>query len=74
MNKLFKILELAWLITALVSAAITAYFLINKDTDSGLFFLFVFLIASIMYFLRRYQRKRQESYFKYQNEQKNKGK
>jgi hypothetical protein len=60
MSKFFKILEIIWLITALGCAAITVYFLIIRDTDSALYFVFVFIIASIMYLLRRYQRKNQD--------------
>lgn len=62
MNKFFKILEIIWLITALGCAAITVYFLIIKDADSALYFVFVFIIAAIMYLLRRYQRKNQERF------------
>ncbi len=60
MNKLFKTLEIIWLIVALGCAVIAVYFLITKDTDDALYFVFVFVIASIMYLLRRYQRKGQE--------------
>ena len=62
MSKFFKILELIWLIVALGCAGITVYFLITKDTDSALYFVFVFIIASIMYLLRRYQRKNQDRF------------
>jgi uncharacterized membrane protein YfcA len=60
MSKFFKVLEIIWLIAALVCAGISVYFLIIKDTDSALYFVFVFIIASIMYLLRRYQRKNQD--------------
>lgn len=60
MSKFFKILEIIWLIAALICAGITVYFLIIKDTDSALYFVFVFIISSIMYLLRRYQRKNQD--------------
>ncbi len=60
MNKFFRILEIVWLITALGCAGISVYFLITKDSDSALYFVFVFVIASIMYLLRRHQRKNQE--------------
>ena len=60
MSKFFKVLEIIWLITALSCASVTIYFLIIKDTDSALYFIFVFIIASIMYLLRRYQRKNQD--------------
>ena len=62
MSKFFKILEIVWLITALGCAGITVYFLIIKDMDSALYFVFVFIIASIMYLLRRYQRKNQDRF------------
>lgn len=60
MSKFFKILEIIWLVIAIGCAAFTVYFLIIKDTDSALYFIFVFIIASIMYLLRRYQRKNQD--------------
>ena len=60
MSKFFKILEIIWLVVALGCAATTVYFLIVKDTDSALYFVFVFIIASIMYLLRRYQRLNQD--------------
>jgi hypothetical protein len=62
MSKFFKILEIIWLIVALGCAGITVYFLIIKDTDSALYFVFVFIISSIMYLLRRYQRKNQDRF------------
>jgi FtsH-binding integral membrane protein len=64
MNKLFRILEVVWLITALGCAGVAVFFLITKDNDSALYFVFIFVIASIMYLLRRYQRKNQEKFNK----------
>lgn len=60
MNKLFKALEIFWLVAALGSAAIAIYFLITGNREDALYFSFVFLIGSVMYLLRRYQRKNQE--------------
>ena len=60
MSKFFKILEIIWLIAALACAIISVYFLVIKDNDSALYFVFVFIISSIMYLLRRYQRKNQD--------------
>ena len=60
MNKLFKALEIFWLVAALGSAGIAIYFLITGNREDALYFSFVFLIGSIMYLLRRYQRKNQE--------------
>jgi lipid-A-disaccharide synthase-like uncharacterized protein len=60
MNKLFKALEIFWLVAALGSACIAVYFLIMGNRQDALYFSFVFLIGSIMYLLRRYQRKNQD--------------
>lgn len=60
MNKLFKALEIFWLIAAIGSAGVAIYFLISKNTEDAVYFSFVFLIGSIMYLLRRYQRKNQD--------------
>lgn len=60
MNKLFKALEIFWLIAALASAGIAVYFLITGSREDAMYFSFVFLIGSIMYLLRRYQRKNQD--------------
>ena len=57
MNKFFRILEIIWLLTAIACACISVYFLIQNDTDSALYFVFVFIIAGIMYLLRKHQRK-----------------
>lgn len=60
MNKLFRALEIFWLVAALGSAGIAVYFLITGNRQDALYFSFVFLIGSIMYLLRRYQRKNQD--------------
>lgn len=65
MNKFFKILEIIWLVAALASAVIAVYFLIIKDNEGALYFVFVFIIASIMYLLRKHQRKNQEKVFEH---------
>lgn len=70
MNKLFKTLEIIWLITAIGCALIAVYFLITKDNDSALYFIFIFVIASIMYLLRRYQRVNQDKFRQQQGQKK----
>ena len=62
MSKFFKMLEIIWLIVALGCATIAVYFLIMRDNDSALYFVYVFIISSIMYLLRRYQRKNQDRF------------
>jgi hypothetical protein len=59
-RKIFKTLEIIWLISAGLAVLVTIYFLIQKDTDGALYFFFMFLIASAMYLVRKYQRKKQE--------------
>ncbi len=65
MNKLFKFLEIFWLITAIISALIAVYFLIIKDTQGALYFILVFVFASILYLLRKHQRKIQQKVFEH---------
>jgi hypothetical protein len=60
MNKFFRILEITWLIVAISTGLISVYFLLLKDQGNALFFVFTFIIASIMYLLRKYQRKNQQ--------------
>lgn len=59
-RKIFKILEMIWLVSAGLAVIVTIYFLVCKDTDGALYFFFMFLIASAMYLVRKYQRKKQE--------------
>ncbi|MGZ3932619.1 MAG: hypothetical protein ACXVPQ_09515 [Bacteroidia bacterium] len=59
-RKIFKTLEMIWLISAGLAVLVTVYFLIQKDIDGALYFFFMFLIAGAMYLVRKYQRKKQE--------------
>lgn len=60
MTKFFRIMELTWLIGAIIGAGAAVYFLVTKDSDSALFFVAFFIISAIMYLTRRYQRVNQE--------------
>lgn len=53
-------MELLWLTGAIVGVGLAVYFLIIKDSDSALYFVFFFIVASIMYLTRRYQRVNQD--------------
>ena len=55
-------MEIFWLVGAIIGAGAAIYFLAIKDSDRAVFFIFFFIIASIMYLLRRYQRKNQEKF------------
>jgi uncharacterized membrane protein YfcA len=63
-NNLFIIIERLWLVGAAFGIIATVYFLIQKDNDSALFFLGFFILASLLYILRKGQRKKQEAYLK----------
>ena len=69
-NNLFIIIERLWLVGAIMGAAITVYFLIMKDNDSAVFFFGFFILASLLYILRKGQRKKQEAYLKNKDEHK----
>lgn len=60
MNKFFRIMELIWLAGAIIGVAAAVYFLIIKDSDSALFFVAFFIISSVMFLTRRYQRVNQQ--------------
>lgn len=61
MKNLFRILEIAWLVTAISCFFITIYFLlINHDNGSAIYFGMVSVIATMIYFKRKHQRKQQQ--------------
>lgn len=62
MNKMLRIMELVWLCAAGLSAIAAVYFLVMKDTDNAIFFVFAFLISAVLHLLRKYQRKKQEAF------------
>jgi len=74
MEQLFKILTVFWFWAAIASAIATGYFLVQKDTDSALFFLFAFVISVIQFLLRRYQRKKRDQYLASQQQNQRKQK
>jgi len=63
-NNLFIIIERMWLVGAICGIVLTIYFLIQKDNDSALFFFGFFILAALLYALRKGQRKRQETYLR----------
>jgi hypothetical protein len=69
-NNLFIIIERLWLAGALLAVLCTVYFLIQKDNDSALFFFGFFILASLLYILRKGQRKKQEAYLKNKEDKK----
>jgi len=60
-RRLFRIMEIVWLCIAIVSCMSAAWSMSKGDFDSGKYSLFVTFCASILFALRRYQRKRLEN-------------
>lgn len=58
---MLRILELAWLGIALISAGIASYQFINEGSESAIWMLFVTVVAGIMYSIRHRQRIRFEA-------------
>ena len=60
-RRLFRIMEIVWLCIALVSGLSAVWSFSKGNIDSGKYPLFVTFCASILFALRRYQRKRLEN-------------
>lgn len=58
--KIFIFLERLWLIGVAVGIVTCVYFLIQKDSDSALFFFGFFILSSLIYLMRKRQRKRHQ--------------
>ncbi len=67
--KLFKFMERVWLVGVVLGIAGVVYFLIIKDNDSALYFFGFFILSSVLYLLRKKQRKRHESYLEQNKKQ-----
>ena len=61
MNKIFRILEISWLIIACVGVLMTAYFIITKDSQGSIFFLIFTFVSGIIYSIRKRQRRKYEA-------------
>ncbi|HRG38678.1 MAG TPA: hypothetical protein PK289_09115 [Bacteroidia bacterium] len=59
--KMFKVLEMIWLIIGIVGILMTGYFIIIKDKEGAVFFIIFTLVAGIMYSVRKRQRVRFET-------------
>lgn len=66
MNKMFKVLEMAWLVIGCIGVIMCAYYALVKDTDAAIYFLIFTLVSGLMYAMRKRQR------VKFENSQKNK--
>lgn len=70
MNKIFRVLEIVWLVMAGVGIVSTAYFIILKDNHGAIFFILFTFVSGIMFSVRRRQRKKFEAAQQHQKEQK----
>lgn len=66
----FKFLERLWLVGAILGILCVIYFIITKDSDSALFFFGFFILSSVIYLMRKRQRKRHEGYLKFKEDEK----
>lgn len=66
----FIFLERLWLTGAILGMLCVIYFLINKDNDSAVFFLGFFILSSVIYLMRKRQRKKHTAYLEQQEAQK----
>lgn len=70
MNKMFKILELSWLVAGIIGILMCSYFIIIKDFNGAKYFLGFTLVSGILYSIRRRQRLKQEAAAKKKEENK----
>jgi hypothetical protein len=54
--KIFIFLERLWMVAAILGACCVAYFIIQKDNDSAVFFLGFFILSGLLYLMRKRQR------------------
>lgn len=59
--KMFRVLEIVWLVIGAIGILMTGYFIIAKDNEGAVFFIIFTLIAGIMYSVRKRQRVRYEA-------------
>ena len=59
-SRIFRIMELVWLSVAIVAGLSSAWLISKGQVDSARYPLFVTFCGSILFALRRYQRKRME--------------
>jgi hypothetical protein len=60
MSKMFKVLEIIWLILGIIGILLCGYFIIMKDNQSAIYFIIFTVICGVMYSIRKRQRLRFE--------------
>jgi uncharacterized membrane protein YfcA len=71
-SKTFIFLERLWLFGVIVAICLVVYFLINKDNDSALFFFGFFILAALIYLMRKRQRVKHQAFLKHKEEEQKK--
>lgn len=66
MNKVFKVLEIIWLVLGCIGIFLCAYAIIKKDNEGAVYFLAFTIVSGVMYAVRKRQR------VKFENAQKEK--
>ena len=61
MNKMFRILEIIWLVMAGIGIVMCAYFIVIHDNQGAIYFLIFTFISGIIYSIRKRQRKKFEA-------------
>lgn len=56
MNKMFRILEIIWLVMGCIGIVMCSYSIITKDILGAKYFLIFTLVCGIVYAIRRRQR------------------
>jgi hypothetical protein len=56
MNKMFKILEIIWLVMGFIGVSMSIYFIVTKDKQGAIYFIIFTLICGVMYAVRKRQR------------------
>jgi hypothetical protein len=64
MNKMFRILEIIWLVMGFVGVIMCVYSLIIKDSRGAIYFLAFFFVCGVMYAVRKRQRTKFEAFQK----------
>ena len=56
MNKMFRVLEIVWLVIGCIGAVMCAYAIATHDNQASIYFLVFTLVSGIMYAVRKRQR------------------
>jgi hypothetical protein len=70
MNKMFRILEIFWLVIGIVGIIMCSVCIIDKDTKGALYFLVITFAGGLMYAVRKRQRIKFEAALKEREQKK----